>query len=104
MALPTINWDLAGTIDYVALNYETDVAGQIEAGLAGTATTVITVTFGYTYTVAPIVVLTSASLAATQVNYYYLSGSTTTTFSITLNNDIDAGGVVLINYHVFETQ
>ena len=99
MGLPTATWSASFTTG--TITHATDVAGLLTVtgpinGLAGT----IKVTFGYTYAVAPIVVITAANSVGASSFYSYYVSSTTTDFTLTTTNT----SIASYYYQVIETQ
>ena len=102
MGLPTATWSASFTTG--TITHATDVAGLLTVtgptnGSAGT----IKVTFGYTYAVAPIVVITAANSQAGTSSYkYWVEATLITTTDFTIKTT--ATDITAWYYQVFETQ
>lgn len=91
----------SGAINTVTLSNCTDMAGKISWTLnVAFVAASITITFGSSFSTAPIVVITSGDVFQAQnfANVYITS--TTTTFVINFNSSLSG----TLYYHVFETQ
>jgi len=101
MALPTVT-GYAGGISTAALTNATDVAGILTVSALSAAHVFgsVTMTFGYAYATAPIIVFTPrSSLTSSSILNIWVT-STTTTFTIS-TNDAD---LISLYYQIIETQ
>src|SRR3990172_2249800 len=102
MALPTIGHTRG--ISSSSINKATDVAGNVTFALSSSIASTVTISFGYTYGIAPIVIISPInSVSATDSSLIYVT-STQNDFTI----NISAGANITLshsyNYHAFETQ
>src|SRR3972149_733147 len=102
MALPTIGH--TGGISSSAINKATDVAGNVTFSLRSSTSSTVTISFGYTYGIAPIIIISPTnSVSATDSSLIYVT-STQNDFTINISAGANTSFSHSYNYHAFETQ